>query len=49
MIPIILQGVFDSTLTMITGDFNSFPEIRLNFFTFLKSATTNAIEGIGFE
>jgi exportin-1 len=32
-----LTPVFESTLSMITTDFNSFPEIRVNFFSLLKS------------
>lgn len=44
IIPSVLQGIFDSTLSMITADFSSYPEIRTNFFTFLKSVTTNAIQ-----
>lgn len=29
--------IFTSSLPLITSDFNSFPEIRANFFSFLKS------------
>lgn len=29
--------IFTSSLPLITSDFNSFPEIRANFFGFLKS------------
>jgi hypothetical protein len=32
-----LTSVFESTLLMITTDLNSFPEIRVNFFSLLKS------------
>lgn len=29
--------IFTSSLPLITSDFNSFPEIRSNFFAFLKA------------
>jgi exportin-1 len=47
-IPQILQQVFDQTLGMISQDFNSFPDHRVNFFYFLKSVVNNAIEGTFF-
>lgn len=33
----LIQMIFTSSLPLITSDFNSFPEIRANFFSFLKS------------
>ena len=33
----VMQTIFGSTLSMITSDFNSYPEIRQSFFEFLKS------------
>ena len=33
----LLEMIFTSSLPLITSDFNSFPEIRANFFAFLKS------------
>lgn len=33
----VLTAVFGTTLAMISTDFNSFPEIRMAFFSFLKS------------
>jgi len=40
--PRILELIFNSTLGMITSDFNSFPDIRMNFFKFLKAVINNA-------
>lgn len=37
----LLNGLFDSTLPMITNDFKSYPDHRLNFFIFLKFAVKN--------
>ena len=39
---IILDFMFNSTLPMITKDFNSFPDHRYNFFVFLKVIIKNA-------
>lgn len=33
----LLEMIFSSSLPLITTDFNSFPEIRANFFAFLKA------------
>ena len=33
----LIEMIFTSSLPLITSDFNSFPEIRANFFGFLKS------------
>jgi len=33
----LLEMIFTSSLPLITSDFNSFPEIRANFFSFLKA------------
>lgn len=33
----LIEMIFTSSLPLITSDFNSFPEIRANFFSFLKS------------
>lgn len=37
MVVRVLTTVFAATLSMISSDFNSFPEIRMAFFSFLKS------------
>jgi len=37
LIPETLQGIFMSTLNMITKDFSSFPDHRIGFFRFLKA------------
>ena len=39
---VILDVMFNSTLPMITFDFNSFPDHRYNFFVFLKVIIKNA-------
>ena len=36
-LPKLLEQLFDISLPMITQDFSSFPEHRVNFFFFLKS------------
>lgn len=33
----LIEMIFTSSLPLITSDFNSFPEIRANFFSFLKA------------
>lgn len=33
----LIEMIFTSSLPLITSDFNSFPEIRANFFAFLKA------------
>lgn len=33
----VVDVIFNSTLPLITADFNSYPEIRENFFAFLKA------------
>lgn len=40
----LLNGLFDSTLPMITKDFNSYPDHRINFFIFLKFAVKNCFQ-----
>jgi exportin-1 len=35
----VFESTFESTLNMITGDFNSFPEHRLKFFALLHAIT----------
>ncbi|EGR34521.1 hypothetical protein IMG5_008700, partial [Ichthyophthirius multifiliis] len=42
----ILNGIFMSTLSMITQDFNSFPDHRISFFRLLKAVVQNAIEAL---
>ena len=41
-IPKILSVILQSSLSMITKDFNSFPDHRVNFFEFLKTVINNA-------
>jgi hypothetical protein len=42
---IIFQYLFESTLPMITTDFNSNPDHRINFFGFLKAVINHAFVG----
>lgn len=44
LVPKILELVFSSTLTMITRDFQSYPDHRMNFFTFLRAVINYAFE-----
>lgn len=46
LVPKILELIFSSTLTMITRDFQSYPDHRLNFFTFLRAVISYAFECI---
>ena len=46
LVPKILELIFTSTLTMITRDFQSYPDHRMNFFTFLKAVINSAFESL---
>ncbi|CAD8153475.1 unnamed protein product [Paramecium pentaurelia] len=37
LVPLILKGLFDATIRLISQDFNSYPDHRINFFEFLRS------------
>jgi hypothetical protein len=43
-IPDILQYILKSTLSLITHDFNSYIDIRVNFFGFLQAVINNCFE-----
>jgi len=38
----LLQGIFECILPMVTQDFSSYPDHRMNFFVFLKAAVSNS-------
>lgn len=40
----LLSGLVSTTLHMISSDFESYPDHRLNFFIFLKSAVKNCFQ-----
>ena len=46
VIPNILSSLFDSTLGMISSDFKSFPDHRVNFFIFLKSVVDTCFQAL---
>ncbi|KAM3134830.1 hypothetical protein pb186bvf_012999 [Paramecium bursaria] len=37
LVPLILANIFQSTISLISQDFNSYPDHRINFFEFLKA------------
>lgn len=37
LVPIILKSLFEATIGLISEDFNSYPDHRINFFEFLRS------------
>jgi exportin-1 len=37
LVPVILKSLFDATIGLISEDFNSYPDHRVNFFEFLRS------------
>lgn len=45
-VPRIMQGVFEPTLTMITQNFEDFPETRLKFFKFLRAVNACAFQAL---
>jgi hypothetical protein len=45
-IPNIFECVFGATLGMISGDFKSFPDHRVNFFVFLKTVVSKTFEAL---
>lgn len=44
-IPQILELTFAANIQMISADFNSFPDHRVNFFEFLKAVVSNCFTG----
>jgi exportin-1 len=42
LVPSIIKSIFDSTINMISTDFNSYPDHRQNFFEFIKTTVTHA-------
>lgn len=45
-VPRMIDAVFEPTLTMITQNFEDFPEHRLNFFKFLRAANNYCFEAL---
>lgn len=45
-VPRMMEAVFEPTLTMITQNFEDFPDHRLNFFKFLRAANNHCFEAL---
>ncbi|CAD8069914.1 unnamed protein product [Paramecium sonneborni] len=46
LVPLILKGLFDATIRLISQDFNSYPDHRINFFEFLRSCVQYHLLGL---
>ncbi len=44
-IPVMFNSVFECTLQMITSNYQDYPEIRLEFYTFLKEVNEHCFLG----